>query len=54
MLVLLLLLYSDCGGVFSSRKIAARCETDVAFRVIVGETIADFRNGLLAERRLAC
>ena len=47
------LLYSDGSGVFSSRKIAARCETDVAFRVIVGETIADFRNGLLAERQAA-
>ncbi len=34
----MLLLYSYCIGVFSSRKIAARCETDVAFRVIVGET----------------
>jgi hypothetical protein len=30
-------------GVFSSRKIMKRCETDVAFRVIVGDDIPDFR-----------
>jgi len=42
-MMLVLLLYSYCTGVFSSRKIAARCETDVAFRVIVGEEIPDFR-----------
>jgi len=52
-LMLVLLLYSYCSGVFSSRKIAARCETDVALRVIVGETIPDFRNCLLAERQAA-
>lgn len=42
-MMLVLLLYSYCVGVFSSRKIMARCETDVAFRVIVGEGIPDFR-----------
>ncbi len=42
-MMLVLLLYSYCSGVFSSRKIAARCETDVAFRVIVGDSIPDFR-----------
>ena len=42
-MMLVLLLYSYCIGVFSSRRIAARCETDVAFRVIVGDTIPDFR-----------
>ena len=42
-MMLVLLLYSYCIGVFSSRKIAARCETDVAFRVIVGDNIPDFR-----------
>jgi transposase len=42
-MMLVLLLYSYCVGVFSSRKIAARCETDVAFRVIVGHHIPDFR-----------
>lgn len=42
-MMLVLLLYSYCLGVFSSRKIAARCETDVAFRVIVGDGIPDFR-----------
>ena len=41
--MLVLLLYSYCIGVFSSRKIVARCETDVAFRVIVGENIPDVR-----------
>ena len=38
-----LLLYSYCKGVFSSRKIQSRCAEDVAFRVIVGEDIPDFR-----------
>ena len=42
-MMLTLLLYSYCVGVFSSRKIAARCETDIAFRVIVGGEIPDFR-----------
>lgn len=41
--MLVLLLYSYCVGVFSSRKIMSRCETDVAFRVIVGDDIPDFR-----------
>ncbi len=40
-MMLVLLLYSYSVGVFSSRKIMARCETDVAFRVIVGEDIPD-------------
>jgi len=38
-----LLVYAYCVGVFSSRKIMSRCQTDVAFRVIVGEDIPDFR-----------
>lgn len=38
-----LLVYAYCTGVFSSRKIRSRCETDAAFRVIVGEDIPDFR-----------
>jgi len=44
-----LLIYSYCVGVFSSRKIAAACERNVAFLVIVGKdrpdhrTISDFR-----------
>ena len=42
-MMLVLLLYSYSVGVFSSRKIMARCETDVAFRVIVGDDIPDFR-----------
>lgn len=42
-MMLVLLLYSYCVGVFSSRKIMARCETDVAFRVIVGEDVPAFQ-----------
>jgi transposase len=38
-----LLLYAYCTGVFSSRRIMARCQSDAAFRVIVGEDIPDFR-----------
>lgn len=38
-----LLIYAYCTGVFSSRKIMARCQSDAAFRVIVGEEIPDFR-----------
>ncbi|MBI1313501.1 IS1182 family transposase [bacterium] len=38
-----LLLYAYCKGVFSSRKIMSRCREDIAFRVIVGEDIPDFR-----------
>ena len=38
-----LLLYAYCTGVFSSRKIQSRCGTDVAFRVIVAEDVPDFR-----------
>ncbi len=38
-MMLVLLLYSYSVGVFSSRKIMSRCETDVAFRVIVQLTI---------------
>lgn len=42
-MMLTLLLYAYCIGVFSSRKIMARCQSDAAFRVIVGEDIPDFR-----------
>ena len=42
-MMLVLLLDSYCIGVFTSRKIVARCETDVAFRIIVGDNIPDFR-----------
>lgn len=38
-----LLLYAYCKGVFSSRKIMTRCHEDITFRVIVGEDIPDFR-----------
>jgi transposase len=38
-----LLLYGYATGIFSSRRLMARCETDVAFRVIVGQDIPDFR-----------
>jgi transposase len=38
-----LLIYSYCVGVFSSRKIAAACERNVAFLAIVGKERPDFR-----------
>jgi transposase len=38
-----LLLYGYATGTFSSRRLMARCETDLAYRVIVGEDIPDFR-----------
>jgi transposase len=37
------LLYSYCVGVFSSRKIAAACERNLAFMAIVGTDRPDFR-----------
>jgi transposase len=38
-----LLLYSYCVGVFSSRKISAACERNIAFMTIVGRDRPDFR-----------
>lgn len=38
-----LLLYADCVGVFSSRKIAQACERNLAFVAIVGAERPDFR-----------
>jgi transposase len=38
-----LLLYAYCVGVFSSRKIARACERNLAFLAIVGEERPDFR-----------
>jgi len=38
-----LLVYGYCMGVRSSRKIAAACERNLAFRAIVGNTPPDFR-----------
>jgi transposase len=38
-----LLLYGYATGTFSSRRLMSRCETDAAFRVIVGDDIPDFR-----------
>ena len=38
-----LLVYAYCVGVRSSRKIAAACERNLAFRAIVGNTPPDFR-----------
>jgi transposase len=38
-----LLLYAYCVGVFSSRKIAQACERNLAFIVIVGADRPDFR-----------
>ena len=53
-MLLTLLLYGYCRGVYSSRKIAGGCETDVAFRALSGgqfpdfRTVADFRKDHLA------
>jgi len=38
-----LLLYSYCVGVFSSRKVSAACERNLAFLAIVGRDRPDFR-----------
>src|SRR5438128_8742552 len=38
-----LLLYAYCVGVFSSRKIAQACERNLAFMAIVGQERPDFR-----------
>src|SRR2546430_14916220 len=38
-----LLLYAYCVGVFSSRKIAQACERNLAFVAIVGTERPDFR-----------
>jgi transposase len=38
-----LLLYAYCVGVFSSRKMALACERNLAFMVIVGQERPDFR-----------
>jgi transposase len=42
-LLVCLLLYSYCVGVFSSRKIAQACERNLAFLALVGEDRPDFR-----------
>ena len=42
-LMLKVLLYAYCQGVTSSRKIAQRIETDVAFRFLSGNQHPDFR-----------
>src|SRR5262249_61209775 len=38
-----LLVYAYCVGVCSSRKIAAACQRNLAFRAIVGNDPPDFR-----------
>ena len=38
-----LLVYAYCVGVCSSRKIAAACERNLAFRALVGDDAPDFR-----------
>jgi transposase len=38
-----LLLYAYCVGVFSSRKLALACERNLAFLAIVGSERPDFR-----------
>src|SRR2546423_7059888 len=42
-MVVCLLLYASCVGVFSSRKIALACERNLAFLAIVGQDRPDFR-----------
>lgn len=42
-MLLSVLLYGYCTGVFSSRRLAAHCETEVAFRVLSGGAMPDFR-----------
>src|SRR5437899_6609509 len=42
-LMVCLLLYAYCVGVFSSRKIALACERNLAFLAIVGSARPDFR-----------
>lgn len=42
-MMMCLLLYAYCVGVFSSRKIAQACERNLAFIAIVGEARPDFR-----------
>lgn len=42
-MLLTVLVYGYCTGVYSSRKIAAHCETDVAFRVLTAGQFPDFR-----------
>ena len=42
-LMVSLLLYCYCTGTFSSRRIQARCLTDVACRILVAQDIPDFR-----------
>lgn len=42
-LLVCLLLYSYCVGVYSSRKIALACERNLAFLAIVGDDRPDFR-----------
>ena len=42
-MMVVLLVYAYCVGVCSSRKIAAACERNLAFRAIVGNDPPDFR-----------
>lgn len=42
-MLLTVLVYGYCTGTFSSRRLAAKCETDVAFRVLSGGEFPDFR-----------
>ena len=42
-MLLSVMLYGYCIGVFSSRRLATHCESDVAFRVLSGGALPDFR-----------
>lgn len=50
-MLLSVLLYGYCTGVFSSRKLAAACESDIAFRMLAAGQFPDFRT--LSEFRRA-
>ena len=51
-----LLLYAYCVGVFSSRKMALACERNLAFMAIVGQERPDFRtiSGFRKQHLEAC
>jgi transposase len=42
-MLLAVLFYGYCTGVYSSRKLAKHCETDIAFRVLSAGQLPDFR-----------
>lgn len=53
-MLLTVMFYGYCTGVFSSRRIAVRCETDIAFRVLAGSQFPDFRTLADFRKRHLC